>query len=74
VSWCWQKAADGDVSAQTFIRDTMDGKPLQRSDDIVPAAVGSASSSVSAKRCAARMCVSFHCRHLYGRGRTMGAG
>jgi hypothetical protein len=29
---CWQKAADGDVSAQTFIRDTMDGKPLQRSD------------------------------------------
>jgi hypothetical protein len=29
---CWQKAADGDVSAQTFIRDTMDGKPIQRSD------------------------------------------
>ena len=29
---CWEKAADGDVSAQVFIRDTMDGKPLQRSD------------------------------------------
>jgi len=29
---CWQKAADGDVSAQTFIRDTMDGRPIQRSD------------------------------------------
>ena len=29
---CWEKAADGDVSAQVFIRDTMDGQPLQRSD------------------------------------------
>jgi len=29
---CWQKAADGDVAAQSFIRDTMDGKPIQRSD------------------------------------------
>ena len=29
---CWEKAADGDVSAQVFIRDTMDGRPIQRSD------------------------------------------
>jgi hypothetical protein len=29
---CWEKAVAGDVPAQTFIRDTMDGKPIQRSD------------------------------------------
>jgi Family of unknown function (DUF5681) len=29
---CWEKAVAGDVSAQTFIRDTMDGKPIQRTD------------------------------------------
>src|SRR5262245_47932340 len=29
---CWRKAAHGDLAAQTFIRDTMDGRPLQRTD------------------------------------------
>jgi hypothetical protein len=29
---CWEKAAHGDMQAQSFIRDTMDGKPIQRSD------------------------------------------
>jgi hypothetical protein len=29
---CWEKAVAGDTSAFTFIRDTMDGKPIQRSD------------------------------------------
>lgn len=29
---CWEKAANGDMQAQSFIRDTMDGRPLQRSD------------------------------------------
>src|SRR5262245_12543190 len=29
---CWEKAVGGDVPAQTFIRDTMDGRPIQRSD------------------------------------------
>jgi hypothetical protein len=32
---CWERAADGDVSARTFIRDTMDGKPIQRSDILI---------------------------------------
>jgi hypothetical protein len=29
---CWEKAVAGEVPAQVFIRDTMDGKPIQRSD------------------------------------------
>jgi len=29
---CWEKAVAGDVPAQTFIRDTIDGRPLQRND------------------------------------------
>ena len=28
----WQKACEGDTAAATFIRDTIDGRPLQRSD------------------------------------------
>ena len=29
---CWEKAVAGDVPAQTFIRDTIDGRPFQRID------------------------------------------
>src|ERR1700750_1727043 len=29
---CWEKAAAGDMQARSFIRDTMDGKPIQRTD------------------------------------------
>jgi Family of unknown function (DUF5681) len=32
---CWEKAVAGDVPAQTFIRDTMDGKPIQRTDAVI---------------------------------------
>jgi len=32
---CWEKAVGGDVPAQTFIRDTMDGKPLQRNETAI---------------------------------------
>jgi len=28
----WQKACQGDTAAATFVRDTIDGRPLQRSD------------------------------------------
>ena len=31
---CWEKAVGGDVPAQTFIRDTMDGKPAQQLEHI----------------------------------------
>src|SRR5262249_36330336 len=52
---CWQKAADGDMAAQTFIRDTMDGKPIQRTDMAIAHQSSRSSEELSDEELAARI-------------------
>jgi Family of unknown function (DUF5681) len=52
---CWEKAVAGDVPAQTFIRDTMDGKPIQRTDAVIAHQSNRSGEELSDEELAARI-------------------